>query len=196
MLRNIAQGRPMLVTGLVPVDYQFNKTAFLTINAEQDMQVSGIPYGDVFGLDAGLGTIAEMQTYIHSLPQPQRPVADVLREHISLNHHLVTVICGHLASTPLYVFDAQAEGSFEYDKDSTGHTTWRNLGLPIFHQALRNVYGHAGFDSVTLYQQLYFGPVCSGAPWHFHQDAWNHLVYGSKLWWLKVILRLHLFHSN
>ena len=183
--RNIAQGRPMLVTGLVPEDYPFNYAEFLFANAEQDLQVSGIPYGDVFGLEAGWGTLAEMHDYIEGLPPHQRHEDTVFREQAEIDHDLVAALCDSVVSAPLYVFDAQAQAS-PAPTPEVDPTEWRTLGLPIFHEALRNVYRQGGSLSVRLYQQLYVGPRCSGAPWHHHQDAWNHLVQGSKLWWLEV----------
>ena len=32
--------------------------------------------------------------------------------------------------------------------------------------------------------QLYLGPPGSGAPLHFHKDAYNALAFGEKRWWL------------
>ena len=29
--------------------------------------------------------------------------------------------------------------------------------------------------------QFYLGPAYSGAPFHFHEDAWNALVFGKKV---------------
>lgn len=31
--------------------------------------------------------------------------------------------------------------------------------------------------------QFMWGPPSSGAPLHYHQDAWNGLVFGEKKWW-------------
>ena len=36
----------------------------------------------------------------------------------------------------------------------------------------------------TLKLQFYLGPPLSGAPVHFHRNAWNVLVYGQKRWFL------------
>jgi hypothetical protein len=33
-------------------------------------------------------------------------------------------------------------------------------------------------------QQFYLGAVGSGAPVHFHHDAWNFLAFGGRRWWL------------
>jgi len=36
----------------------------------------------------------------------------------------------------------------------------------------------------TILQQFMLGPRGSGAPPHFHNSAWNGLVYGRKRWYL------------
>lgn len=33
--------------------------------------------------------------------------------------------------------------------------------------------------------QFALGPPCSSAPFHYHEDAWNYLAAGAKLWWLR-----------
>ena len=42
-------------------------------------------------------------------------------------------------------------------------------------------------DLVAAYSwgsaQFMWGPTGSGAPLHYHQDAWNALVFGEKRWW-------------
>jgi len=42
-----------------------------------------------------------------------------------------------------------------------------------------------------LYYELFLGPARSGAPVHFHNDAWNALVFGKKLWFLYPPARSH-----
>ena len=39
-------------------------------------------------------------------------------------------------------------------------------------------------DYARVLTQLALGPALSGAPPHFHGDAWNALLYGSKRWFL------------
>lgn len=73
---------------------------------------------------------------------------------------------------PLYIFDdkfvrRKLEGEF---------------GLPA---RLSQVYS----PNIEPVYQFGLGPPCSGAPSHFHEDAWNYLVAGAKLWWLKLPAR-------
>eukprot|EP00730_Choanoeca_flexa_P019205 TRINITY_DN9374_c0_g1_i5.p1 TRINITY_DN9374_c0_g1~~TRINITY_DN9374_c0_g1_i5.p1 ORF type:complete len:510 (+),score=75.23 TRINITY_DN9374_c0_g1_i5:139-1530(+) len=179
---HIQHGRPMLIQGLVSTDHHhtFNWSQFVESHGHEDFQVSGIPYGDVFGEDAGYGTLAEMAEYMSqhfsaSILSGETWLALQAKETVT-SATIANELCNALTSAPLYIFDAQA---------ASDATEWRTLDLPIFHSALIQLYEDSCQQTPTLYQQLYVGPTCSGAPWHYHQDAWNHLVQGSKLWWLE-----------
>ena len=41
-------------------------------------------------------------------------------------------------------------------------------------------------DTMPISMQYYVGPAGSGAPLHYHCDAWNALAFGRKRWFLQT----------
>lgn len=120
---------------------RFRFDALLQNYSDQDLWVSDIPYGELYGKAAGHASFAEMLRYIID-------GAGYDRE-----------------SPPLYAFDSEVlEAVFAGE-----------YGLPT---GIQTVVG----DWPVLAHQLVLGPTGAGAPWHFHEDAFNALVYGRKLW--------------
>lgn len=72
-----------------------------------------------------------------------------------------------LSKFPLYIFDPELSSKILKEK-------WK---IPeLFDETIVNS---------ERYWQFMMGPVFSGAPFHYHCDAVNVIVHGTKLWWLR-----------
>lgn len=179
--------------------------------ADEDVQVAGIPYADVFGGKGGLATFREFEIYMNATfsTAAQTGVAwhaalieatamldkdsaacnaggedcTVAAAPDRIVDKMVNRLCGAYINTesdacavgeggeecgPLYIFDTEIASR-------------RLLPDSVSWPAMLN----QTYAGITPVFQFGLGPACAGAPFHFHEDAWNVLFAGAKLWWLR-----------
>ena len=189
--------------------------ALLERFAQEDVRVAGIPYADVFGGKGGWATFHEFDIYMNATfsaaaqsgrawrdslaaaaaaaaatdTATQGGSCDAAAPHCSdaaasnaVLRQAIQGLCGPYVNMeseacvegkggeecgPLYVFDTEVAE--------------RRLlpGTVAWPAALNDTYG------VAPVYQFGLGPACAGAPLHYHEDAWNLLLDGAKLWWLQ-----------
>ena len=158
----LVEGRPVIMRGAA-LDWKFRRT--WTKNKlrklSTEVEVGQIPYEEHFG---GQKKIINLQGYIDYL------------DHASEAN----------ITEPEYVFNSKL-----YHKMDSSNAFWESIpDIPSFlemeHESLleqeRQLKSQV-WDKGFFYQ-FYLGPAYSGAPFHFHNDAWNALAFGKKRWFL------------
>ena len=159
----IALGAPILIRGLIndwPVLEDYKKDELLRLAGDQKVHVSSIPYAQKFG---GQGeTDMDLREYIEQM----------------VEHRTVG------GSHPWYVFKGHpipkvSEKPYSLTKEARCPTP------PHITTAFNRIPGAAGSttrDALFVNAQWALGGEGTGAPVHFHNTAWNALVYGAKRW--------------
>jgi hypothetical protein len=179
--------------------------------ADEDVQVAGIPYADVFGGKGGLASFREFEIYMNATFSTaaqtgaawhaalieatamldndgascsagsedcaiaatphriaDRMVDQLCRAYVNTDSDACAVGEGGEECGPLYIFDTEIASR-------------RLLPDSVSWPAMLN----QTYMGITPVFQFGLGPACAGAPFHFHEDAWNVLFTGAKLWWLR-----------
>ena len=171
--------QPVIITNATSLwraNVAFTRQSLLRQFGDVDVYVSSIPYGSVFGVREGLATLREFVTYMDGFEEAQtraphresttasdrgadaggrRKRSPEKRETVQQGQH----------EEPMYVFDSEF---------LQAHASGLYALPPVVLEAMAGEPAH----------QLFLGPAGSGAPFHFHEDAVNAIVFGSKQWWL------------
>ena len=192
----IERGQAVLLLHAAPGLVGFDANGFLQrYGATADVQASSIPYGEVFGRPGGRASLLELDQYMQAVfpsnllrgtawpaaadqnglrPAPCLPSSEGLFCLANVTH-----VCQRVVPNGTWY-------AFDTDALSPGGALAERL--PSVEPMLLEVYRRMGFSPARLrvVRQFYFGPPCSGAPWHYHYDAFNVLLRGRKLWWLQA----------
>ena len=151
----VLKSKPVVLRGVASdwaLRRRWTKQHFTEKYGDVPFSASAIPYGSSFGLRDHVRTLAQ---YIDALPTLRRAANES-------------------AVDPTYVFDTKA----------MLETRFREVAedVEVPPPFLRS---DAFKDLVVegaIVRQFYLGPAYSGAPVHFHSDAWNVLAFGLKRW--------------
>lgn len=163
----IARNTPIMIRGLLedwPVIKEYERETLLKNHGDLEVTVSDIPYSQKFG---GVGSVSmTLSEY-----------AETVKEH--------TIVGG---SHPWYVFKGNPVS--EIDKDPNSLVALKNCPTPeviqkTFDKTVRENFPESvGTRDVFVNAQWAMGGEGTGAPVHFHNTAWNAMIYGAKYWTL------------
>ena len=169
----LVPGRPVRLQGAtVSSEWQFREAwarkKLLANHGGIVLPHSDIPYEELFTSQPGHATGAStLAQFINHMP--------------TMNERLKDTSVGARGATPPYIFFGGINKSDPLLADA----------FPLVPEFLRFESSTSTSDSEPVdwtvapaATQWYLGPPGSGAPIHFHQDAWNALAYGSKRWLL------------
>ena len=165
-------GKPVLLRGAAG-RLTLDPLALAEVLGEELLKVSALPYGPAYGLaNAGTGRTT-LRAFLASVGIAPRAAQQSER----MNQDASTSSASSGAGSTQYIFDDEI--------------LWRK---PTVLQGLRN--GSIGGGRVeaemstltarcaNVLQQLIIGPRSSGAHFHFHRAAMNHLLVGWKRWYI------------
>lgn len=199
-----SRGAPALYRNAVLQDNaSLTPDLIMQIYAADDVRVAGIPYADVFGGEAGWASLHEFATYMNATFAPGEQTGTTWRTLAAEASSAATCDAAaascSLASSAAVVVQRLCRAYVNLD-DTTceGGAGGANCGpLYVFDTAFaqRRLLDSAvrwppalaaAYGSTEPVFQFGLGPVCAGAPFHHHEDAWNVLFAGAKLWWLRA----------
>eukprot|EP00750_Incisomonas_marina_P008360 INCI15445.2.p1 GENE.INCI15445.2~~INCI15445.2.p1 ORF type:complete len:668 (-),score=95.10 INCI15445.2:70-2073(-) len=175
-------GKPVIVRNATdnwPAFWMWSDEHLLEEHGDTMVTVGEIPYGDKFGRKYYDMTMRDYLSYIQE--QEKNPSGE----------------------PPLYIFDSTSlddpawtnpnfkESDVREGIDTPPPTSDGGHIPPSFHHSkytwmadgpLHDYYGAVMHDHGTRWHQWYIGPPETGAPFHFHCQAFNTLTHGRKLW--------------
>lgn len=164
--RYLFLGRPVMITdplaaGSIMAPFaRWRRSSLIAHYGSRQVTVGDVPYPSEFGHTENQSTIAEyLSTSMSGNAKVWKP-----------------------GDVPSYIFDRVAG----FERDIYTGTATRNMTTP--HRGWHSdkapfSFLHGGAVKFTSFQ-WYLGPTGSGAPVHFHGDAFNYIIYGKKHWFL------------
>jgi hypothetical protein len=181
--------RPVILRGagrLLKARTTCQKGALRKAFGNESLTLGTIPYASVYSMDAGqnVTTIADFVEVVDAISTEEPAATDRAQP---------------------YSFDTRlTDQSRLDDQEAREHLTKHfDLTLPHFDRALESLVVSWYFEGRSDEQargalaqanvslqvdsprvEFYFGPPGSGAPWHYHDPAFNALAYGRKRWFI------------
>ena len=170
-LEYVLQGRPVMVRGGADADgrwrlsQRWSRADLLAAHGAAPVEAGPIPYHALFGLP---GTDDTLAGYVGGWDAAQG-AGDV-------------DLPAEAEAAPHYIFSAGllAEGGPMEAAlaDFPNSTRFHSAATARFHE-------QPGLRTSRPEYQFFLGPPGSGAPPHYHSDAWNALAFGRKRWFLQ-----------
>eukprot|EP00049_Salpingoeca_infusionum_P014155 m.264103 g.264103 ORF g.264103 m.264103 type:complete len:675 (+) comp15609_c2_seq4:193-2217(+) len=151
--------------------------------SDVSVQISKIPYGTAFGIATGDLTLAEYLEFMDIVHMSDQtvPPSGICKDDFTAGcvfnmcrwfMHQSGAEMPTFAHEPLYVFDG-----YVLDNALQGVCQMPPAIMEAFETLDDDV-------QLAIANQLYVGPACTGSPSHFHDEAFNYLAHGQKLWFL------------
>ena len=175
----VGRSTPVLVRGLLkdwPAAHRFSREVLLAERGDVRVSVSDIPYAEKFGGHDHANM--PLSSYMKAEAE-HRVVGGALPWYVFRSHPIPNATEAATSFVPLR--DVPTPSSIQACFDKLAPAKFRNRS----NEAARQVFINA---------QWALGAEGSGAPVHFHNTAWNALIYGAKKWLLYP--PSHRFMSN
>lgn len=156
-------GKPVILRGLArdwPLRQRWTRKAMKERFGDIVFTTSAIPYGADFGVSSKQMSLGN---FIDAMPAMRQAANES-------------------AIDPYYIFDTAALQSTPFrELENDVEVPPPFLRSHKFEEILRE----SGLEQ-GIAKQFYVGPAYSGAPPHFHTDAWNVLAFGLKRWYINM----------
>eukprot|EP00605_Chrysophyceae_sp_TOSAG23-4_P001429 GSChrysophyteH1.ASY1.ANO1.1557.1 assembled CDS len=183
----IAEGRPVLIRGLIenwPVVDMYKADI---LRANMNVQVAEIPYPTKFGASPRLDmTLKEFISEVMRHEKHASKVNNNTRPWYVFKGHPIPAISEDSRSSLVLYEDmttpAVLQEAFEYlsKRAPAADSIHKRDSDDFQHGKVHELDKHS--RSIFVNAQWALGDGGSGAPVHFHNTAWNALIYGAKKW--------------
>ena len=165
----VMAGRPLVLRGFAE-DWKLRrawaKDALLAKYGEMRFTTGPVPYSNHFGQP---DEQIDMETYVKAMMQGKTTKSD--------------------GGNPFYIFEDPTVQTMEGGNTMETHSTFTKMLTKDYDWRAPflkwNNTAHAlNKDMFPIAQQFYIGGAGTGAPIHFHGDAWNVCAFGQRRWYL------------